>query len=343
MKRLFAWTVLPWLLSIGGTVEPALAYVSSVLGKWLVKAETPNGPLEIAFDLKQEGNQLIGTAAMMQQAFPLSTVKFEDPDLTVEISLGGGKYKMLGKLKDGKFSGSWEEVGGDMKGTWTAERTATATQATTAGAAGVISGTWDVVSATPNGDLALTLDLKQDGDKLDGTIAGPMGTMPIQAASFKENKLQFDIEIAGGVYRLEGLRNNNKIEGKWYPVGGGEGGTWSATRRAAAAAPAAAVPSEAASAIVGTWNSVASSSAGDLPLQVIIKKSGDALSGQIVTQDVSLPLQKLTFLADNLSFEVEYMGAVYRIVATLANGKLTGKWSAVDGSDNGPWTADRKP
>jgi hypothetical protein len=344
MRKKLSLAVLSLLLACGFAAEPGLAGIESILGKWLIKAETPNGPIEVEFEMRQEGNQLVGTAAMMQGTIPLSAIKYEEPNLTVELSLGGSNYRLLGTLKDGKFTGTWEQVGGDMKGTWSAERKAGGALAAPAGAAG-IAGTWNSISVTPNGDLALTLELRQEGDKINGTLSSDMGSVPIQAVSYKENKLQFDVDLGGTVYRVEGIHKENKVEGKWYPAAGGEGGSWNATRKAATPAPPGTpAPAVAASSVIeGTWNTVAVSPDGNLSFQSVFKLVGGALSGQLVTPDGTIPVQKLSFSDNRLSFEVDYMGGTYRIEGVLANGKLTGRWSAVTGSETGTWSAERKP
>jgi len=343
MRKNFALAVLSLLIAFGFAAESGLAGIESILGKWLTKAETPNGPIELEFELKQEGNQLVGTAALMQGIIPLSAIKYEEPNLTVELSLGGSSYRLLGTLKDGKFTGTWEQVGGEMKGTWSAERKAGGALPTPAAAG--IAGTWNSISVTPNGELALTLELKQEGEKINGALSSDRGSLPIQAASYKENKLQFDVELGGTTYRVEGIHKENKIEGKWYPAAGGEGGSWSATRKAATPAPQG-TPTQAlaaSSAIEGTWNTVAVSPDGNLTFQTIFKLVGGTLTGQLVTPDGTIPVQKLSFSDNKLSFEVDYLGGTYRIEGILAGGKLTGKWSAVSGSETGPWSAERKP
>jgi SAM-dependent methyltransferase len=111
-----------------------------------------------------------------------------------------------------------------------------------------------------------------------------------------------------------------------------------ATAPAAAPAPAA---KSATPAIVGLWNAVAKSPDGDLQVQMEIKLEGETLVGFFKTPDGTIPLPKLNFTNDKLSFEVEYMGGTYRIELILANDKLAGKWSAVAGSESGPFSAER--
>src|SRR5262245_10879263 len=89
--------------------RPVVGGVEDILGKWIAKAQTPNGPLEMEFELKMEGNQLLGSG--FQGSFPLNGLKFEDPNLSLEMSLGGMNFRLTGLLKEGRFSGKWEQVG----------------------------------------------------------------------------------------------------------------------------------------------------------------------------------------------------------------------------------------
>ncbi len=340
MRKHSALSVLALLLIIG-TARPGISDIESILGKWLLKAETPNGPLELQLELKQDGSQLVGIIGTMQGNIPLSALKFQEPNLAAELTLGGMNYKLQGVLKDGKFDGSWEMIGGDVKGTWTAQRQV---EPATVPAAAGLSGTWTSTAATPNGDLVAALELKQEGDKITGSFGSDMGTIPIQAASFKDNRLQFDVELGGAVYRVEGVLKENKIEGKWYPAAGGEGGAWNATRKLASTASASASSSAptAAAGIEGAWDAVAVSPDGSLNFLLEIKKSSEGLTGRIVTPDGNLSVRKLGFDSSKLSFEVDYMGGTYRLEGTLSGDKLAGKWSAVNGTDTGDWSAVRK-
>ncbi len=332
MKKSLILVSLSLLLASGADPIPARADIRAILGKWLAKAETPNGPMEVEFELKQEGDLLTGTAKLFQGSIPLSAVKFEDPNLAIDLSFEGGTFKLRGVLKEGKFSGTWEQVGGDVKGTWTAERRAAPV---VTAAAGGISGIWASVATTPNGELPLSLELKQEGDKVTGSLSSDMGSLPIQAGSFKENKLQFDVEIGTNVYRVQATLQEDKFTGNWAPAGGGEGGAWSAKRKAEPAP-------EAITALDGTWDSVATTSGGDLRFQMVFKQSGETVTGHAITPDGNLSIQKGSLIGDKFTFQIEFQGGTYRVDATLTGGKLTGKWSAIDGTDSGAWSAERR-
>ena len=321
--------------------RPGVGGVEDILGKWVAKAQTPHGPLEMEFELKMEGNQLLGSAAAFQGSFPLSGLKFEDPNLSLEMNFAGTNFKLTGLLKEGRFSGKWEQVGTEVQGTWTAERKGPT--ATTA-AAGGISGVWSSVAVTSQGELLLSLDLKQDGEKLTGTVSSELGSLPIQAATFKDDTLQFDIDMNGTIYRTSAVLKDDKFSGRWVNVGTNDGGPWSATRKAAAPSVAPAAPSVAAFGsppLQGSWNAVAVTPDGTRPFQLVLKQSGDIISGNIVTPEGNIPVKKAAFANNVLTLEIEYGGGSYRIEASLANGKLAGKWSSASGAESGAWSAER--
>lgn len=340
MKRCNALSGLALLSALVLFPGSGHAGVESILGKWVAKAETPNGPLEVEIELKLDGNQLIGTMGAFQGSVPLSNIKFEEPILTVEAALGALNFRLSGTLKDGKFAGEWVQVGGEMKGTWSAERKAEPTAVTSESD---VTGEWDSVAVTPNGDLKLRLDLKKEGEKLGGTISSEMGSLSLKTASFKDNNLQFEIEVEATTYRVEAALKEGRLSGKWSQLGSTDTGAWSATRKASAAAPAPA-PSQAFASLAGGWNSIAVLPDGtNFPLAVTFIQEGETITGSIAGPDGNINVQNGKFTSNTLTFEIELMGAKYRVEATLANGKLTGKWSAPQGTDSGAWTAERKP
>lgn len=341
MHKNLVFTWLAFGLLCGLRVMTVHAGDGSIIGKWKVSAETSAGPRELEFEFKQEGEKLTGTFSVPEFTGTFSMVKFSAPDLTAELAIADGTFKLSAILKDGKLTGTYEQADGDEKGTWTAVQVArTASPSEAASPAAGISGTWDSLAVTPGGDMTAALELKQETDKVTGQISSDMGSLPILAASFKDNTLQFDLDLGGNLYRVKAELKDGKLVGGWSPAEGGEGGSWSASRRASAAPPAAPVPGT--PAIAGSWDAMASSPMGELRFVVEIKQSGETLSCTITTPDGSIPTQKPAFANDRLTFEVEYMGGNYRIEGALANDKITGKWSSLDGTESGPFTAERK-
>jgi hypothetical protein len=307
------------------------AGAQTIAGKWLAKADTPNGPMDLVFEIQQEGSQLKGTAIVFDTSTPISALRFDDGKFSGEITVMGGNYRLAATLTGGKMTGTWEQVGGEYKGTWTADR------APSAPAAG-IAGAWDIVADTPDGNAAYLLELNQQGDALSGTIGGDMGSAPLDALSYKDGKLHFQVDGGGTVYIIDGALEGEGLKGRWNTAGGGPSGTWSGKRKGAAAGSA--TPAQAS--LVGTWDGSADTPDGTVTFQMLLQQNGDALAGQIPTPDGNAALQKVSFSGSMLVFEVDYMGGTYRIEAALEGTSLKGKWSSVTGSESGPFTAQKK-
>ncbi len=323
-----------FILCLGVAVVMGQGGSQAILGKWLAKADTPNGPMEIEFEFRQEGTQLAGTALIMGSSVPLSNLQFDGSRLTGILLVFGESYQIAGGLRGGKLSGNWEQAGGDMKGTWSADR---AGGLSAAGSGAV--GSWDSVAVTPGGDLRAVLDVKQEGEGLTGTLSSDMGSIPVSAVTFKDGKFHFEVEVGGTVYAVDAELQEGALKGKWAPLGGETGGEWSATRRVAEPSPAAA---PAAASLAGNWDAIAESPDGQLSFEMQLQQAGESISGQLVDPDGSIALQKATFSGDMFSFEVEYMGGIYRIDLTLHGTKLAGKWTAVSGTETGKFSAQKK-
>ncbi|HEV2134057.1 MAG TPA: hypothetical protein VGR47_07320 [Terracidiphilus sp.] len=115
---------------------------------------------------------------------------------------------------------------------------------TTARAADV-TGSWTGDVAAPDGsNFQLTFNLKQDGDKLTGTVLGPQGdAMDISNGKVDGNKISFDVSFNGMTINHEGTVNDagDEIEMTTKSDSGDfPGGKMTLKRAKAGEAPAAA-------------------------------------------------------------------------------------------------------
>jgi len=330
MKIRIILSSLACMLAFAIALPAGQAGVQTIAGKWLAKADTPNGPMDLVFEIYQEGNQLTGTALVFETSTPISALRFDGGKFSGEITVMGGNYRLAATLNEGKMAGTWEQVGGDYKGTWTAQREAVAP------ATGIV-GAWDIVAITPDGNAMYLLELNKQGDALSGTIGGDMGTAALDALSYRDGKLHFEVDGGGAVYVIDGALEGDNLKGRWAISGGGESGTWSGKRKGAAGSTA---PTQVS--LGGTWDGSAETPDGTRTFQIVLQQNGDTLAGQIPTPDGNVTLQKVSLSGGKLVFEVEYMGGTYRIEATLDGSSLKGKWSAVDSGDSGLFTAQKK-
>jgi hypothetical protein len=93
-----------------------------------------------------------------------------------------------------------------------------------------LTGTWDCQSkGGANGDIPFTLYLQQDGEKVDGSVASPLGDAPISVGTFKQGVLEFEISTPDGSYVLTAKLDNGALSGKW--TYGAEKGTWEGNKQ----------------------------------------------------------------------------------------------------------------
>jgi len=57
-----------------------------------------------------------------------------------------------------------------------------------------INGKWKGEMQSPNGPMELTFNFKVSGDSLNGTVAGPMGDLPISNGKINGKTFSFDVD-----------------------------------------------------------------------------------------------------------------------------------------------------
>ena len=57
-------------------------------------------------------------------------------------------------------------------------------------------GTWNMTMNTPMGPQSATLELKTNGDSLEGSMAGPQGTVPLEDGKIDGDGLSWKITVA---------------------------------------------------------------------------------------------------------------------------------------------------
>ena len=93
-------------------------------------------------------------------------------------------------------------------------------------AADLVSGTWGGTISTQNGDMALTYNLKADGEKLTGNIVSDQGTLEIYDGKVSGDKLSFKISfndfviphegtVVGDTLKIKMTIQDNVIESKF--------------------------------------------------------------------------------------------------------------------------------
>jgi hypothetical protein len=91
----------------------ASAFAADVTGKWVGSVETPNGPIELTYDLKADGETLSGTVASAMGSLPLNKGKIAGNVLTYEVAIENAVITHQATVNDAgteiaiKATGEW--------------------------------------------------------------------------------------------------------------------------------------------------------------------------------------------------------------------------------------------
>lgn len=216
-----------------------------------------------------------------------------------------------------------------------------------------ITGTWDVLVTTPQGDMPSVLSLKKDGDKFVGTLSSQMGETPVEGAvKDKAVSIYFTISMNGNNLDVvfNGTIDGEAMKGT-ADVGGMGQMEWSARRQpgtgpsSGAPAPAAAAPKGAALDVSGTWGLEVATEAGSGTPTLTLKQDGEKLSGQYESSQFGTAqiTGTLKGSAISFSFDISVQGTALHVVYTGTVEKDTMKGSVdFGGAGSGTFTGKKR-
>jgi hypothetical protein len=108
-----------------------------------------------------------------------------------------------------------------------------------------------------------------------------------------------------------------------------------------AALPAPASAARAEDPISGTWSGGATSHEGGAPIKLALKLDGEAVTGQIATDQGSQEIKEGSWKAGVLTFKTSYNGVPVTMKASVKDGKLVGDFSYNEGEVLGTWEASK--
>jgi hypothetical protein len=214
---------------------------SAIEGTYNVTAKSNElGEIAFAMVLKRDGGKW--TAEIKDSPTPLTVTNVvidESNKITITADAGGTAVTIIGKFDNGNIAGDW--TAGDVKGTWKAAKKDAVVAAAkpaekpaaapAAGAAAGIEGTYDFkIIADGQGELPLTLIIKNEGGKLVTAVenAGDLNIVSIEVKEGDAVALSATYQ-GNGPIPLPGKRTGNEMGGKWEF--GGFAGTWSAKKK----------------------------------------------------------------------------------------------------------------
>jgi hypothetical protein len=102
------------LLAFVMTVGMAtVALAADVTGKWVGSVDTPNGPFELTYEFKAEGETLTGSVTSAMGSQPLSNGKVAGEMFTFDVDLEGGKI-----THEARINAAGDEIAIKATGDW---------------------------------------------------------------------------------------------------------------------------------------------------------------------------------------------------------------------------------
>ena len=86
----------------------ALAAGHPLEGKWVGGIDTDRGQMQIGLEVKDEKGTLSGVVKTAHGDWTVKSIQDDKGTLTVTFTSGDNDGRMIGTIKDGRFTGTWD-------------------------------------------------------------------------------------------------------------------------------------------------------------------------------------------------------------------------------------------
>src|SRR6185369_12776516 len=166
---------------------------SNATGTWKWTFNIPNGDtIEPFVKLKQDGEKLTGDLNWRGTDTSISDGKIKDGEVSFKVFRERDGRKVTTSY-NGKLAG--DTIKGKYESDWSGETRSFDWEAKRAKEAASLAGTWKWSFTTQNGDtFESTAKLKQEGDKVTGTVTGRNGNeAAVEDGAIKNNEVSFKV------------------------------------------------------------------------------------------------------------------------------------------------------
>jgi hypothetical protein len=222
------------LILFASATATAFGQVDSVVGKYVGTAKSAGSPdAEITLELIKAGDKITGFAKHGDAKLDVTEGTFSEDKLTLKFGPGGKEGTLIAKLDGAKLTGEW--ASGSQKKTVELKRVGESTGAvlTTAPLSTDtvnLNGQWDGVADAQGQPFPFLLTLKIDGEKVTGSSSSQLGEAQISSGTWKDGKLNFQLEGGSGVIVMSAVVLDGKLSGDFDYAGQAQG-KWVAVRK----------------------------------------------------------------------------------------------------------------
>ena len=209
-------------------------------------------------------------------------------------------------------------------------------------AAADISGKYEgVAKSEAFGEIPLTVNLKNAGGKLTGTIETPQGPAQITDGSYADGKVTLKFDAGGNEGTVTATLSGDKIVGKWEL--GGAGGTLELKKAGGStpAAPSSGAPAAAGDPISGEWDGSADAGGMTIPFTLKLKLEGNTVTGSSSSDQGTATISNGKWDGNKLSFSLDTPQGSITMTGMVKDGKINGDFD-FSGQMTGKWQAKKK-
>jgi len=207
------------------------------------------------------------------------------------------------------------------------------------------AGNYKGTAKSPDGDVALTLEIKSDKGKISGRLITPQGEQPFTSGEVVDGKLTIKFGAGSGASQLALQLRDDKAVGEWKAVGSARAVELkkvpTATEAAAAEVKKPATEPSAADTLSGEWDAAADVQGQAFPFSLAMKVDGDKVTGESNSQLGNSTISSGSWKDGKLALVLEGSNGQIALIATMVDGKLVGDFDYA-GQLSGKWVAVKK-
>ena len=211
----------------------AFSQTPDLSGSYEAIVKVPNrGEQKVMLELKSEGGKISARAIHGPKTLDATEAKLENGTLT--LNFGEGRMlnakvdgeKLVGEVVDGpeKIPVEFKKV------TPAAAAPPSTTAAEPAAAAFNLNGQWEAVADANGQPFPFALTLKVEGETVTGSSSSQLGDSTVKSGTWKDGKLNFQLEGQNGVVTLNATVVEGKLSGE-FDFAGQLSGRWVAVKK----------------------------------------------------------------------------------------------------------------
>lgn len=206
-------------------------------------------------------------------------------------------------------------------------------------------GNYKGTAKSPEGDVALTLEIKSDKGKISGRLITPQGEQPFTSGEVVDGKLTIKLGAGPGAGQLALQLRDDKVGGEWKAGGPARAVEFKkvppGTEAAAAQVTKPATEPAATDTLSGEWDAAADVQGQAFPFSLSLKVEGDKVTGSSSSQLGNSTVSTGSWKDGKLALVIEGANGQVALVGTMVDGKLAGDFDYA-GQLSGKWVATKK-